>query len=70
MTFETPKFVPLVFRAPPLAMVALTFSTYGKYWFALGCNRWRDRGPRPNAGISVPFILISVLGLMALFHSR
>jgi hypothetical protein len=50
-------------------MAALAFSAYGIHWFGLGWNRYRGNDIRPNAGMSVAFFLISVLGLILFFHS-
>ncbi len=43
------------------------FSAYGIHWFALGWNRMQGNDPRPNAGMSVAFAVISVLGLWVFF---
>ncbi|MGO2542231.1 MAG: hypothetical protein ACTH8J_13870, partial [Specibacter sp.] len=58
-----------VFKDPPLYMAALAFSAYGIHWFALGYNRWQGSDPRPNAGMSVAFTVISVLGLVVFFNA-
>ncbi|GAA5199088.1 hypothetical protein GCM10023346_37980 [Arthrobacter gyeryongensis] len=58
-----------VFKDPPLYMAALAFSAYGIHWFALGYNRWQHSDPRPNAGMSVAFTVISVLGLVVFFKA-
>lgn len=52
-----------------LYMAALAFSAYGIHWFALGWNRYRGDDPRPNAGMSVAFIIISALGATVFFHA-
>lgn len=56
-----------VFNEPPLYMAALAFSVFGIHWFSLGWNRYRSDDPRPNAGMSVAFTAISVLGAMVFF---
>ncbi|HEV7184067.1 MAG: hypothetical protein ABI130_05695 [Leifsonia sp.] len=56
-----------VFKDAPLYMAALAFSAYGIHWFAIGYNRYRGHDPRPNAGMSVAFFIISVLGLAVFF---
>jgi hypothetical protein len=56
-----------VFTEPPLYMAALAFSAYGIHWFALGWNRWQGSDPRPNAGMSVAFTVISVLGMVVFY---
>jgi hypothetical protein len=48
-------------------MAALAFSAYGIHWFAIGYNRYRGHDPRPNAGMTVAFFIISVLGLAVFF---
>ena len=58
-----------VFTGGPLYMAALAFSAYGIHWFALGWNRMQGNDPRPNAGMSVAFAVISVLGLWVFFAS-
>jgi hypothetical protein len=58
-----------VFKEPPLYMAALAFSAYGIHWFALGWNRFQGNDVRPNAGMSVAFIVISVLGAVVFFHA-
>lgn len=52
-----------------LYMAALAFSAYGIHWFALGWNRYRGNDPRPNAGMSIAFIIISSLGATVFFHA-
>jgi hypothetical protein len=56
-----------VFREAPLYMAALAFSAYGIHWFAIGYNRWQRADPRPNAGMTVAFTIISVIGLLVFF---
>lgn len=56
-----------VFREAPLYMAALAFSAYGIHWFAIGYNRWQRSDPRPNAGMSVAFTILSVTGLLVFF---
>lgn len=56
-----------VFKEPPLYMAALAFSAYGIHWFAIGFNRYKMHDPRPNAGMSVAFFIISVLGCAVFF---
>lgn len=58
-----------VFSDPPLYMAALAFSAYGIHWFALGWNRFQGNDPRPNAGMSVAFTVISVLGAFVFFDA-
>ncbi|HEX5496295.1 MAG TPA: hypothetical protein VFX70_17150 [Mycobacteriales bacterium] len=58
-----------VFKGPPDYMAALAFSAYGIHWFALGWNRVRGNDPRPNAGMSVAFTVLSVLGIIVFFKA-
>jgi hypothetical protein len=48
-------------------MAALAFSAYGIHWFAIGWNRYRGNDPRPNAGLSVAFLVISAMGATVFF---
>lgn len=52
-----------------LYMAAVAFSAYGIHWFALGWNRLRGHDPRPNAGMSVGFTVLSVLGMVVFFKA-
>jgi hypothetical protein len=52
-----------------LYMAALAFTAYGVHWFALGWNRYRGTDARPNGYMSIPFIIISVLGLTVFFDA-
>lgn len=58
-----------VFSDPALYMAALAFSVYGIHWFALGWNRYQGNDPRPNAGMSVAFTVVSVLGAFVFYHA-
>jgi hypothetical protein len=58
-----------VFSEPPLYMAALAFSAYGIHWFALGWNRYQGNDIRPNLGMSVSFIILSVLGVVVFFKA-
>jgi hypothetical protein len=55
-------------RTPALYMAALAFTAYGAHWFALGSNRLRRAHPRVNVGITVAFLLISILGIIVFFN--
>ena len=55
------------FKTPALYMAALAFTAYGVHWFALGWNRIRRTDPRVNVGMSVAFLLISILGIIVFF---
>jgi hypothetical protein len=59
-----------VFSAqPPLYAAALAFTAYGIHWFALGWNRYRGNDARPNAGMSVAFMVISAMGATVFFKA-
>lgn len=56
-----------VFSDKALYTAALAFSAYGIHWFALGWNRYQQNDARPNGFMSIPFIIISALGLTVFF---
>jgi hypothetical protein len=58
-----------VFTDKPLYMAALAFSAYGIHWFAIGWNRFQGNDPRPNAGMSVGFLIVSALGVFVFFRA-
>ena len=55
------------FKTPALYMAALAFTAYGAHWFALGWNRLRRTDPRVNVGMTIAFLLISILGIIVFF---
>lgn len=57
------------FTAPPLYMAALAFTAYGVHWFALGWIRLRRADARANIGMTVAFLLISILGIIVFFKA-
>ncbi|SEG42463.1 hypothetical protein SAMN05216223_105105 [Actinacidiphila yanglinensis] len=57
-----------VFQDRALYMAAFAFSAYGIHWFSIGWNRYRGNDPRPNAGMSVAFMLISAMGATVFFR--
>jgi hypothetical protein len=57
------------FTAPPLYMAALAFTAYGVHWFALGWIRLRRADARANIGMTVAFLLISILGIIVFFQA-
>jgi hypothetical protein len=57
------------FTAKPLYMAALAFTAFGVHWFALGWNRLKRTDPRVNVGMSVAFLLISILGIIVFFKA-
>lgn len=56
------------FRDPALYMAALAFTAYGVHWWAIGLGRALGSDARPNALMSIPFLVISVLGAFVFFH--
>jgi hypothetical protein len=48
-------------------MAALAFTAFGVHWFALGWNRLRATDPRVNVGMTIAFLLISILGIIIFF---
>jgi hypothetical protein len=54
-------------KTPILFMAALAFTAYGVHWFAIGWNRLHRADPRPQVGMCIAFILISVLGIIVFF---
>jgi len=48
-------------------MAALAFTAYGVHWFAMGWNRLRRTDSRVNVGMTVAFLLISILGVIVFF---
>ena len=57
------------FRDKTLYMTALAFTAYGVHWFAIGMARAFGGDPRPNGLMSVPFIFLSVLGMIVFFDA-
>jgi hypothetical protein len=57
-------------KSAPLYMAALAFTAYGIHWFAIGWNRYRGNDPRPNAGMSVAFMVISAMGATVFFGAH
>ena len=58
-----------VFSDKPLYMAAVAFTAYGIHWFAIGWNRYQGNDPRPQAGMSVAFMIISGLGAFVFFDA-
>jgi hypothetical protein len=57
------------FKSPPLYMAALAFTAYGVHWFGLGWIRIRRTDVRANLGMTIAFLMISVLGIIVFFSS-
>jgi hypothetical protein len=55
------------FNEKPLYMAAVAFTAYGVHWWALGMGRVFGGDPRPNALMSVPFLVLSILGAIVFF---
>jgi hypothetical protein len=55
------------FNAKPLYMAAVAFTAYGVHWWAIGMARVFGGDPRPNALMSVPFFVLSVVGAVVFF---
>jgi hypothetical protein len=53
--------------SPALYMAALAFTAYGVHWFALGWIRLSRADARANIGMTVAFLLISILGIIVFF---
>ena len=58
-----------VFTDKALYVAAVAFSAYGIHWFAMGWNRYQGNDARPNGFMSIPFVVISVLGLTVFFRA-
>ena len=56
-------------KDPVLYTAALAFSAYGIHWFAIGYNRYQSNDPRPIGYMSIPFVVISVLGTVVFFSA-
>jgi hypothetical protein len=55
------------FTAAPLYMAAIAFTAYGVHWWAMGMARAFGSDPRPNALMSIPFLVLSILGAVVFF---
>lgn len=55
-------------KDPATYMAALAFTAYGIHWFAIGWNRYQMSDPRPNAGMTVAFMVVSAMGATVFFH--
>jgi len=56
-----------VYKDAPLYMAALAFTAYGVHWFVLGYERLRGTGHDMDAWMAIPFLIISVLGMLFFF---
>jgi hypothetical protein len=55
------------FTSPPFYMAALAFTAYGVHWWAIGLSRALGGDGRLNGLMSIPFIVLSVLGVVVFF---
>jgi hypothetical protein len=55
------------FTDKTLYMAAVAFTAYGVHWWAIGMARAFGSDPRPNALMSIPFLVLSVLGATVFF---
>jgi hypothetical protein len=55
------------FSAGPLYMAAVAFTAYGVHWWAIGMSRAFGSDVRPNALMSIPFLVLSILGAVVFF---
>lgn len=55
------------FTTKALYAAALAFTAYGIHWFAIGWNRLHGADVRANVGMTVGFLLISILGWVTFF---
>jgi hypothetical protein len=55
------------FTDKPLYMAAVAFTAYGVHWWAIGMARVFGGDPRPNALMSIPFLVLSALGAVVFF---
>jgi hypothetical protein len=51
-------------------MTAVAFTAYGVHWWAIGMARVFGGDPRPNALMSIPFLVLSVLGAVVFFGAH
>src|SRR3954451_18961432 len=55
------------FTEKPLYMAAVAFTAYGVHWWALGLGRTFAGDPRPNALMSISFMVLSGVGAVVFF---
>jgi hypothetical protein len=48
-------------------MAAVAFTAYGVHWWAIGMGRVFGSDARPNALMSIPFLILSILGSAVFF---
>src|SRR5579863_8779510 len=50
-------------NAAPLYMASLAFPAYGIHWFAMAHYRYIDSSARPDGGMAIAFLFLSILGV-------
>jgi len=58
------------FTAKPLYMAGLAFTAYGVHWFVIGWNRLHGADGRASLGMTIGFLLISILGIIVFFGAH
>jgi hypothetical protein len=51
-------------RDPSLYMAAVAFTAYGIHWLAIAYRRYIGASSEPDAWMAIPFLLISILGVI------
>jgi hypothetical protein len=54
----------------PAYMAALAFTAYGVHWFVLGYRRYIQSDVMPDAWMAIPFLLLSVLGVIVFYWAK
>lgn len=55
------------FPTKALYMAGLAFTAYGVHWFVIGWNRLHGHDGRASLGMTIGFLLISILGIIVFF---
>lgn len=58
------------FPTKPLYMAGLAFTAYGVHWFVIGWNRLHGADGRASLGMTIGFLLISILGIIVFFGAH
>src|SRR5215472_1699090 len=51
-------------KEPPTYMAAVAFTAYGIHWFAMGHRRFIDSSSAADGWMAIPFLLLSILGIL------
>lgn len=51
-------------KEAPLYMAAVAFTAYGIHWFAMAHRRFIDSSSAPDGWMAIPFVMISILGIL------